>query len=489
MALSKKTHDFLLPLVGLLLAAGAIFFIFPSAHAYAACAPGQTCDSAGQTCNYYLPTNPNCESTLTCTAYNTSSLVTVPQTNDCYCMQTMEITHVDDQTLLGGNASVGFHFVVRQGSKTTYQQQTQTNSLLLFNSGTQDNRYGQYGCNSNYQNCPYDEIFDYDLGECVDYSYFYYGYNNYDNGLYIYSNDNCGWWQTFNGYSCVNNFGYCTSDSDCGYNNGYDEYCDTDYGVHTCVNYYNNNNYNSGSVQVSTSSNACSISSYICGLPCSDYAYADPTCTSLLNAKCNLLGLDYMTVDTSAPTCVSPGASGAYCTISLYAGANGQQLHQISQTNDNSGTSEDCLIDPPVSCAAHLSGPGLTNAYIGTYPFDTLPNEDNAQDIVVNNSYFKQQGTYTLNVNCGIALPTGSTACSTGCDTAGTTVSFHVDTCGTTLSMETDKSQYNGGDMVDIDGKVQNNNIPIATTVFIGVYNSTGSKVAGFSTLATNLSL
>ncbi|MFA5246669.1 MAG: hypothetical protein WC408_02125 [Candidatus Micrarchaeia archaeon] len=707
MALSKKTYEFLLPLVGLLLVAGAIFFVFPSASAYAACSPGQLCDATGQTCTYYLPTDSLCKSTLTCNSYNISNIITIPHDNDCYCMQRIEITRVDDKSLQGGDADVSFQFSVRHGNIVTYSQETVYGQKLLFDSGSMTCS----GCKYNNPVCASGQHCDTSRNICIDdydscdwWEYYSggmcrlrsgYCYSDGDCGYdeecsnhvcaYKHHDDNCGWWQYYDGWSCHNNPGYCTYSSDC---SGYNSYCDSSY--HTCRNggynscsncdysyqycddgvcrsnvdhydscydsdggrypdtfgrltgydfgsyksrddycigdyvsegycsgndfesssYYCENgcsngkcnsgpysgscyetddgydleNYgvahaDSGTVEdrcinnyvlresycedgeirtteeecqnycqngecinsntracseweyydynekrcrisegrctqfdlskcysngqycssdhyctfgssstgssSSTGEYHCSSGEYVCGLDCEDYYYISATCGSVMKSYCQTHSVNYLSI---GPVCKDYGASTVQCSLTLAYNANTQsQEWMINEFDDpKSIGGQYCRYDPPVNCNAYLTGPGLSRTSIGTYPFETFPDVVYSPAITVNRSYFKTQGTYTLDVNCKITLPTNSTECNAGCGTAGATVSFHVDTCGTTLSMETDKYQYYPGDVMTIYGKVKNNNIPISTTIHIGVYNAAGTKVGDIPVLASN---
>lgn len=193
MAFSRKAFiNFLLPILGLLLVAGAIFLAFPSASAYSSCTPGATCDSAGQTCTYYLPTDSSCRSTLTCDSFNQSQTSNVPYDTACFCMQNLAITQVTDQSLAGNGAEINFKISTRQSNQVNYRQETTYSNLLRFNSGDMT-------CTSDY--CRYHNCRNY-----YDYNYDYYGHD-------------CGYFQTWNSY-----LGRCES------NSNYYSYTDSCYG-------------------------------------------------------------------------------------------------------------------------------------------------------------------------------------------------------------------------------------------------------------------
>jgi len=107
-----------------------------------------------------------------------------------------------------------------------------------------------------------------------------------------------------------------------------------------------------------------------------------------------------------------------------------------------------------------------------------LPNLEYSGVVRINQSYFGQQGTYSLDVACGIQLPTGTVACTSGCSSAGATLNFHVDTCNTAISVQTDKAQYASGDVMTIRGTLRNNNLPIGTTVYVRIQDASGNVQA-----------
>ncbi len=599
MAFSRKAFiNFLLPIIGLLLVAGALFLAFPSAAAYASCTPGATCDSAGQTCTYFLPTDTGCTSTLTCNSYNQSSTRNVPHDTACYCMQNLQITQVNDQSLAGNGAEASFKFSVRESNQVNYLQETVYSNLLLFGSASlscgecsydNDCDYDEYCdtsrhvCRDDYNHCDWYEYWDgnscdlrsgycYSSGDC--------GWDEYCSGntcryTYDYYDHGCSYWQSWNGYMCVSDYNdydnYCTYDSQCGsnqycdeyynvcrnsysyydycdsdYDCGSGEYCDEYYGYCRSSSYYGSDScYDSdggqdyytdgyatgngqtvydacmssstgnevtsgdavregycsgGDVEQTVASCAygcydgacrssgsyspyssptyypsgtsgdysCSAGEYICGVPCSDYHFIDAGCVSAVKTYCSRYGVSDPELTTVKPC--NPAGTISACIISGHRAHNSLQ---ISATTD-----QFCQNDPPVDCTAYLSGPGLSRTLVGTYAFDTLPNVDYPGTVNINQSYFHQQGTYSLDMSCNIALPTGSVACSSGCTSAGSTINFHVDTCNTAISVETDKVQYASGEVMNIRGTLRNNNLPIGTTVYVKVQDMFGNTQA-----------
>jgi len=682
MAFSRKAFiNFLLPIIGLLLVAGALFLAFPSAAAYASCTPGATCDSAGQTCTYFLPTDTGCTSTLTCNSYNQSSTRNVPHDTACYCMQNLQITQVNDQSLAGNGAEASFKFSVRESNQVNYLQETVYSNLLLFGSASlscgecsydNDCDYDEYCdtsrhvCRDDYNHCDWYEYWDgnscdlrsgycYSSGDC--------GWDEYCSGntcsyTYDYYDHGCSYWQSWNGYMCVSDYNdydnYCTYDSQCGSNQYCDEYynvcrnsysyydyCDSDYdcgsgeycdeyygycrsssyygsdscydsdggqdyytdgyatgngqtvydacmssstgnevtsgdavregycsggdveqtvascaygcydgacrssgsysdyspsiyssnydydltcsndasgdsycqsvfgtmfghsfrcvsgqcmsttsstpscgSTECCKSQYGSNYYYSSSsdrcLQYTAPSGGYSCSSQdelICGLPCSEYASIDAECGAVLKSYCSSRSVNYLSVGEPCKEC----GTTAQCSLTpYYDSSNNAQKWMINSfdNGENSAGGYFCKYDPPVTCSAYLSGPGLSRTLVGTYNFDTLPNVDYPGTVNINQSYFHQQGTYSLDMSCNIALPTGSVACSSGCTSAGSTINFHVDTCNTAISVETDKVQYASGEVMNIRGTLRNNTLPIGTTVYVKVQDMFGNTQA-----------
>jgi len=607
MAFSRKAFvSFLLPLIGLLLVAGALFFVFPSAGAYSSCTPGATCDSAGQTCNYFLPTDSSCSSALTCNSYNQSQTRTVPYDIACFCMQNLAITQVNDQSLAGNGAEATFKISVRQSNQVNYRSETTYNNLLLFGSAS------SIACDECRYNsdCDSDEYCD--DGECR-YDYYHNNdcewYEQYRNGQcrlrsgYCYSSGDCGgneycsgnvcsynydyydhycgtnqYWSSYYGM-CVSDWGYysytdscndrCSSNQYCDngvcrYNSYYDDYCDydsdcgtgqycndgycrdesssdyscydSDHGISAYVSgyantyalslsdacYLNGGKLSSGAeigdsvkeaycsgddimttmvscpngcqygeclgssgysasstVTVPSGSSgdySCSAGEYICGLPCTSYYSIDAACGAVLKNYCINHGANYLSV---GPQCKSCGTTAQCSLTQAYVASTNSQSWMINSFDDpNSVGGQWCKNDPPVACTAYLSGPGLSRTLVGTYNFDTLPNVEYPGTVSINQSYFRQQGNYALDVACDIALPTGSVACSAGCSSAASTINFHVDTCNTAISVTTDKVQYASGEVMNIRGTLRNNNLPIGTTVYINVQDASGNTQA-----------
>ncbi len=611
MAFSRKAFvNFLLPLIGLLLVAAAIFVALPSASAYSSCTPGATCDTAGQACTYFLPTDSLCRSTLSCTSYNQSQTRTVPYDTACFCMQNLEITSVNDESLAGSGAESLFRISVRQSNLVKYRQETTYSNLLLFNSGDMvctGCKYNNPSCGSNqycdtsrnvciynqptckwyeelrngqcrllsgycysdgdcggdevcsdntcrYQYCDHNcgylrhwngntcvSDWDYDYDSCSDSGSYVWGYNSgsyYSHSDYCSGNTLTEYYCSGTGYAstteyCTNGCsnGACNSgstgscyDSDGGlspdtygyvqvgsstyydtclsdgitlaegvcqngqYNNpGYsctngcsngkcnsgsstsctNDYCQSTYGS----NYYCNAN---GQCQYQAPSNpsggyTCSAGEKICGIDCYKYYYLSSTCTGVVKDYCIRYGITNPEVSNVNPCNHNLGGDNA-CVVRGYLEHNDLQI--------SAETNQFCKNDPPVDCKAYLTGPGLSRTYVGAYPFDVLPNLEYTGVVHVNQSYFKQQGTYSMDVVCNIELPSGSVACTSGCDSAGATVNFHVDTCNTAISVETDKYQYASGEMMTINGKIRNNNLPIGTTVYVRIQDLLGNTQA-----------
>jgi hypothetical protein len=278
---------------------------------------------------------------------------------------------------------------------------------------------------------------------------------------------------------------YCNDNHQCVY--GPSSSCSS---TSCCQSRYGSNYYYSNGQCVYQGSGSpsggyqCSANEYICGWPCSSYYYIDATCGSLMKSRCSAYGLNYLNPYSSGAVCVSKGTPD-YCTLSSAIDSYGRQTYQIGRTRDvdswgnpTSGTSNFCKNDPPVTCSAYLSGPGLSRTNVGTFNYDTLPSVDYPGTVSIGQSYFGQQGTYSLDVSCNIDLPSGSVACSPGCTSAGSTVNFHVETCNTAVSVETDKAQYASGEMMTIRGTLRNNNLPIGTTVYVRVQDLLGNTRA-----------
>ncbi|MFA6329542.1 MAG: hypothetical protein WCX64_02550 [Candidatus Micrarchaeia archaeon] len=617
MAFSRKAFvNLLLPLIGLLLVAGALFLAFPSAAAYASCTPGATCDSAGQTCTYYLPTDSSCSGTLTCNSYNQSQTSYVASDTACFCMQNLEITRVADQSLAGNGAEATFKISTRQSNQVNYHQQTTYSNLLVFgstsltcdectrNSDCDWDEYcddGECRYDNGYYNdyCGYFSHWDKYLRRCVSNSDYYYytdscnnrcNSNQYCSNGYCYTysnyNDYCTYDSDCNyGYDCINNYcrysgsssgscydtdggrdyyevgtaynpdtmglwqadycsgnylyeGYCDSYGDVSWESHYcpngcyngacrssgsyssyndydtscsddaygDSYCQSTFGTmfgHTyrcvfgqcmsttssitscgstecCQSQYGSNYYYSSSsdrcLQYTAPSGGYSCSSQdelICGLPCSEYASIDAECGAVLKSYCSSHGVNYLSVGQPCKEC----GTTAQCSLTpYYDSSNNAQKWMINSfdNGENSAGGQWCKNDPPVTCSAYLSGPGLSRTLVGTYQFDTLPNVEYPGTVSVNQSYFHQQGTYSLDVSCNVELPSGSVACSSGCTSAGSTINFHVDTCNTAINVETDKVQYSSGELMNIRGSLRNNNLPIGTNVYVRIQDLLG---------------
>ncbi|MDD5348345.1 MAG: hypothetical protein PHT59_07015, partial [Candidatus Omnitrophica bacterium] len=471
-----------------------------TAAGYPLCAPGQACDSVGQTCTYYLPTGTNCPNTLVCTGYNRTETVSVPENQDCFCMQKLSINKVDDLSLVGGNATAYFTLRVRKDNLVTYTSQTNTVTDLFFNSG---DTAACRGCQYNNPSCPSGQFCDAETNVCLNNGEGCQWYEERHNGGcrlkpgYCYDdgydgryghNDGCSWNEICDNHQCRDHYHdyyyhggvyiYPSGYYDGGYyNNGNSYYCSGTGGTTYCkqtfgdsyycdqyVNYctYESGTYYSPSYPTQPLGGyQCSDDEYVCGWPCKAYYSIDATCGQLMKNKCSNFGLSYMNPYDSGPTCVSCHQTSAYCTLSSAVGSYGEQTYQISQVNDvdyygnpTSITSNFCQNDPPVSCSIYLSGPGLARTFIGTRDFDTLPNNDYQGVVAIASGNFTQAGVYSMDVSCGIDQPSGATACATGCDQASATVNFHVDTCNTAVSVQTDKAQYASGDMMTLSGTV-----------------------------------
>jgi len=605
MAFSRKAFvNLLLPILGLLLVAGALFLALPSAAAYSSCTPGATCDSAGQTCTYFLPTDTLCRSTLTCNSYNQSKTSTVPYDTACYCMQNLQITQVTDQSLAGNGAEAAFKISVRQSNQVSYRQETTYSNLLLFGSAS----LTCSGCKYDNPSCGWDEYCDTSNNVCRDNYNHCEWYEHWDGNScesrsgYCYSDGDCGGnercsghvcrydydyydnycnsWQYWNGYMCVSTgsyyyyntdscYGLCGSNQYCDngvcrngnyYNSdscyggcGSNQYCDSgvcrnygsssdydcfdsDGGINSGVSgyangyatsvsdvcYRNGGQLSSGadigdsvkeaycdgneirtamvscpySCQYGACTNpygsatptpyvppvypsggyVCSPGEYICGLPCSSYYSIDAACGSVMKSYCSTHGANYV---SAGPQCKQCGTTAQCSLTSAYDSGTGQQSWMINSFDDPASVGGQwCKNDPPVACSAYLTGPGLSRTLVGTYNFDTLPNVEYPGTVRINQSYFGQQGTYSLDVSCNVQLPAGSVACSSGCTSAASTINFHVDTCNTAISVTTDKVQYASGEVMNIRGTLRNNNLPIGTTVYVRIQDASGNVQA-----------
>jgi hypothetical protein len=164
--------------------------------------------------------------------------------------------------------------------------------------------------------------------------------------------------------------------------------------------------------------------------------------------------------------CISPGVSADYC---YFDAANDRVLiWQDAKT----------CIDPPVSCGLYLTGPGLPKSHIGDENFNALPNFEYEGVARINQSHFASAGAYSLDVECSVALPEGTSECTPGCTLGSARVNFHVQTCSPAVSVQTDKSSYSSGELMSISGTLRNNNIPVSGNVNIKIKDASGSVVA-----------